>query len=139
MTQSKRPVHETLKKFFGEDWLEREIGKVKIDGYHNMNPMNLAKMDIHPLIKAVVETQIKMAVLKDSSRIPVGRAETTQSLLHENLSILEDKLDLLDAQRRLRNKNEFQKIEYEIAIAAGYRRMGLSVDFFLREINKRTF
>ena len=58
-------VIDTLNKFFGEDWIKSELKKVKISGYKDLNPMNLAALDMHPIIKATVETQMKLAWLKD--------------------------------------------------------------------------
>ena len=135
-----RKVCETLKKFFGEEWIEQEIDKVKLDGYHNTNPMNLARMDIHPLIKEIVSTQIKLRQSESTEKTPVaiGMAETLQRLLHENLTILEPDLDLADIQRRLRDKIEFLKAEYELAIAAGYKRMGNIIEIIPRSAQKRT-
>jgi len=129
-----------LKKFLGEEWLNRKIGKVRLSGYNNTNPMLLADMDIHPLVKAIIDTQIKLSVLEQKGihTVPVGRAETFQELLHENLTAIEEKINLQDIQRRLRDKNEFPKVEYEIAIAAGYKRMGYEVDFIPRTADSRT-
>lgn len=102
--------------------------------------MNLARMDIHPLIMAIVETQIKLQKSEQNGKIPVaiGRAETLQRLLHENLTILEPNLDLTDIQTRLRNKVEFPKIEYELAISAGYKRAGNKIEIIPRSTQKRT-
>lgn len=140
MAEEKRKVHETLKKFFGEEWINLEMSRAKTSGYDNMNPMNLAQLDSHPLIKAMIDTQIKMAVLegRGSDSFPVGKSETIQDLLHKNLTTLEDKLDFNDIQRRLRNKEEFSKVEYEIAISAGYRRMEYDINFIPRQANSRT-
>jgi len=46
--RDERKSHETLAKFVGNDWIEAELAKVKLDGYNNMNPMNLARIDMHP-------------------------------------------------------------------------------------------
>ncbi|XOB46627.1 MAG: hypothetical protein ACKKMV_00370 [Candidatus Nealsonbacteria bacterium] len=135
-----RKPHETLKKFFGEEWINQEIGKVKLDGYHNMNPMNLARLDVHPVIKAIVSTQIKLteSERKGKIAIPIGKAEALQSLLHKNLTILEPYLDITDLQRRLRDKKEFPKVEYELAVAAGYLRIDNEIKFIQPSSKKRT-
>lgn len=140
MLRINRNPHETLKKFFGEEWINQELGKVKLDGYHNMNPMNLRRLDIHPIVKAIVDTQIKLTEAKRRGGVPVplGRAEALQSLLHENLTILEPYLDVTDLQKRLRGKKEFPKAEYEFAIAAGYLRMANKIKFIQRSLKKRT-
>jgi len=133
MVRNSRKVHETLKHFFGEEWIEAEMNKVELEGYHNTNPMNLARMDWHPLIRAIVGTQIKMARAKEAqSSIALGKDELIQEYLHHNLNALEPKLDIEDVRRRLRDKTEFPKVEYEIAIAAGYDRMGYKVEFIPR-------
>lgn len=137
MTRDNRKIHQTLKFFFGEEWLEEQMGKVELEGYHNTNPMNLAKMDWHPVIRAMVGTQIKMSRAKASgSSVALGKDELIQDLLHQNLTILEPVLDIEDVKRRLRNKDEFPKIEYEIAIAAGYARMGRKVSFIPRSATR---
>lgn len=135
-----RKPHETLAKFIGSEWIEKELGKVKLDGFNNMNPMNLARMDIHPLIKAIVGTQIKLQRSSQNGKTPIalGRDELLQNLLHENLTILDPLLDVADLQKRLRNKDEFPKAEYELAIAAGYARMGYIPSFIPRSSSKRT-
>ena len=46
LVRDERKPHETLAKFVGNDWIEAELGKVRLDGYNNMNPMNLARIDI---------------------------------------------------------------------------------------------
>jgi len=48
LMRDERKSHETLAKFVGNDWIEAELAKVKLDGYNNMNPMNLARIDMHP-------------------------------------------------------------------------------------------
>jgi hypothetical protein len=135
-----RKPHETLAKFIGKDWIEAELGKIKLDGYNNMNPMNLARIDMHPLIKAIVGTQIKLKRSEQAGKTPIalGRDELLQNLLHENLTILDPLLDVDDLQKRLRKKDEFPKAEYEIAIAAGYARMGYKPNFIQRSSVKRT-
>lgn len=135
-----RKPHQTLKKFFGEEWINQELGRVKLDGYRNMNPMNLAKLDMHPVIKAIVNTQIKLTKSRIRGKIPilVGKSEAFQSLLHKNLTVLEPYFDKTDLQRRLRDKKEFPKVEYELAIAAGYLRMGNKIKFIQRYLKKRT-
>lgn len=136
----KRMVHETLAKFFGKDWIGKELNKVKLTGYNNLNSMNLAALDIHPLIKAIVGTQIKLKSSEQAGKTPIalGRDEFLQELLHKNLTILDQFLDAADFQRRLRNKDEFPKAEYELAIAAGYARMGYKPTFIQRSFSKRT-
>lgn len=139
MNDERKP-HETLAKFIGKDWIEAELGKVKLDGYNNMNSMNLARIDMHPLIKAIVGTQIKLKRSEQVGKTPIalGRDELLQNLLHENLTILDPLLDVEDIQKRLRNKDEFPKAEYELAIAAGYARMGYNSSFIKRSSSKRT-
>jgi hypothetical protein len=140
LMRDERKPHETLAKFVGNGWIEAELAKVKLDGYNNMNPMNLARIDMHPLIKAIVGTQIKLRKSEQAGKTPValGRDELLQDLLHENLTILESILDVVDLQPRLRNKDEFPKVEYELAIAAGYARMGYKPNFIKRSSGKRT-
>lgn len=140
LIRNNREVHETLEKFFGEKWIETELGKVKLDGYNNMDPMNLARMNIHPLIKAITGTQIKLQRSKQDGKTPIvlGRDELLQNLFHENLTILDPLLDMIDLRRRLRIKDEFPKVEYELAIAAGYARMNYKPRFIQRTSNKRT-
>jgi len=140
MDRVQRKTHETLALFFGKTWIERQLDKVKLDGYNNMNPMNIARMNMHPLIKAIVESQIKMSQSRQAggSPIHVGKSEMLQSLLHENLTILEPELDRDDVERRLRDQDEFAKIEYELAIAAGYKRMGYGIEFLPRTPERRT-
>lgn len=138
--RDERKPHETIAKFIGNDWIEAELGKIKLDGYNNMNPMNLARIDMHPLIKAIVGTQIKLQRSKQAGKTPIalGRDELLQNLLHENLTILDPLLDVVDLRRRLRNKDEFPKVEYELAVAAGYARMGYKPSFIQRSSSKRT-
>lgn len=102
--------------------------------------MNLARMNMHPLIKAIVGTQIKLQRSEQDNKMPItlGRDELLQDLLHENLTILDTLLDVDDLQRRLRDKDEFPKVEYELAIAAGYARMNYKPSFIQRTSNKRT-
>jgi len=140
LARDERKPHETLAKFVGNDWIEAELAKVKLDGYNNMNPMNLARIDMHPLIKAIVGTQIKLKRSEQAGKTPIamGRDELLQNLLHENLTILDSLLDVNDLRKRLRNKDEFPKAEYEIAIAAGYARMGYKPSFIKRSSAKRT-
>lgn len=140
LMRDERKIHETLSKFIGNDWIEAELEKIKLDGYNNMNPMNLARIDMHPLIKAIVGTQIKLQISKQAGKTPIalGRDELLQNLLHENLTILDPLLDVADLQRCLRNKDEFPKVEYELAIAAGYARMGYKPSFIQRSSSKRT-
>lgn len=140
MNTSKRKAHETLAKFFGEKWIENRLNKVKLDGYHSTSPINLANIDFHPLIKAIVATQIKLAYSEANGKAPVaiGRSEALQTLLHHNLTILEPNLDLEYIKERLQNKEEFPKVEYELAIAAGYKRMGSQIEFIPRSSEKRT-
>lgn len=66
---------------------------------------------MHPLIKAIVGTQIKLQRSKQAGKtlIALGRDELLQNLLHENLTILDQLLDVADLQKRLRNKDEFPK------------------------------
>jgi len=136
--KKERKPHETLKLFFGEKWINKRIEKTKLDGFDNLNPMNLAKTKIHPLIKAIIGTQIKLARSKYSGKTPIALEsdELLQSLLHENLTILEPILDLPDWQIRLRDKKEFPKAEYELAIAAGYARTGNIVNFIPRSTDR---
>ena len=140
LMNDERKPHETLAKFVGNDWIEAELAKVRLDGFNNMNPMNLARIDMHPLIKAIVGTQIKLQRSKQAGKTPIalGRDELLQNLLHENLTILDPLLDVKDLQKRLRNKDEFPKAEYEIAIAAGYARMGYKPNFIQHSSAKRT-
>lgn len=140
LMRDERKPHETLEKFVGNDWIEAELAKVKLDGYNNMNPMNLARIDMHPLIKAIVGTQIKLQRSKQAGKTPIalGRDELFQNLLHENLTILDPLLDVADLQKRLRNKDEFPKAEYELAVAAGYVRMDYKPSFIRRSSSKRT-
>jgi len=135
-----RKPHETLAKFVGKDWIETELEKVKLDGYNNMNPINLARIDMHPLIRAIIGTQIKLKTSKQARKTPIalGRDELLQNLLHENLTALDRLLDVDDLKKRLRNKDEFPKAEYELAIAAGYIRMGYRPNFIQRSSVKRT-
>lgn len=138
--RDERKPHETIAKFIGNEWLETELGKVELDGYNNLNPMNLARMDMHPLIKAIVGTQIKLQRSKQAGKTPIalGRDELLQNLLHENLTILDPLLDVADLQKRLRGKDEFPKAEYELAVAAGYARMGYKPSFIPRPSSRRT-
>lgn len=138
--RDERKPHETLVKFMGNDWIEAELAKVKLDGYNNINPMNLARINMHPLIKAIIGTQIKLQRSKKAGKTPValGRDELLQNLLHENLTVLDPLLDVADLQKRLRNKDEFPKAEYELAVAAGYARMGYKPSFIPRSSSKRT-
>ena len=140
LMRDERKSHETLAKFVGNDWIEAELAKVKLDGYNNMNPMNLARIDMHPLIRAVVGTQIKLQRSKQAGKTPIalGRDELLQNLLHENLTILDPLLDVADLQKRLRDKDEFPKAEYELAVAAGYARMGYKPSFIPRSSSRRT-
>ena len=140
LMRDERKPHETLAKFVGNEWIETELGKIRLDGYNNMNPMNLARIDMHPLIKAIVGTQIKLQRSKQAGKTPIalGRDELLQNLLHENLTILDQLLDVADLQKRLRNKDEFPKAEYELAVAAGYARMGYKPSFIQRSSSKRT-
>ena len=140
LLHSGRKTHETLAKFLGDDWINKELGKVKLDGYDDTNPMNLAAFDIHPLIKAIIGTQIKLKRSEEAGKTPIaiGRDELLQNLLHENLTILDPLLDTADVQRRLRDKEEFSKVEYELAIATGYARMGYKPKFIPRSSAKRT-
>lgn len=135
-----RMAHETLNKFFGKDWIKKELGKVKLSGYKNLNPMNLAELDIHPVIKAIIETQMKLGYSEQMGKQPirVGRAEILQTILHKNLTILESGLDFPSTQRRLRDKAEYPKIEYEIMVAAGYRRLGYKINFIKPTSAKRS-
>lgn len=137
---NERKPHETFAKFIGNDWIGKELAKVKLDGFNDMNPMNLRRMDMHPLIKAIVGTQIKLQRSKQAGKTPVtlGRDEFLQNLLHENLTKLDALLDVSEIQRRLRDKDEFPKVEYELAIAAGYSRMGYEPYFIPRSMEKRT-
>lgn len=132
-------IHGTLEKFFDREWIESELGKTKMDGYKDINPMNLARLDFHPLIRAIIGTQFKLETARANGKTPIalGKDELLQKLLHENLVILEPLLDVSDLRKRLQNKIEFPKAEYELAIAAGYRRMGDCVSFISRT-SKRT-
>ncbi|OGJ46769.1 hypothetical protein A2229_01505 [Candidatus Peregrinibacteria bacterium RIFOXYA2_FULL_33_7] len=134
-----RKPYETFDIFFGDKWINNKIGKAKPDGYKNLNPMNLAKLRLHPLIEAIIGTQIKLQRSKQAGGTPVnlGRNEAFQNLLHENLTILEPLLDIEDWKRRLRDQNEFPKAEYELVIAAGYKRMKYEIEFIPRS-KKRT-
>jgi len=140
MNRLNRPVHKTLALFFGEKWITRQLDKAKVDGYHNLNPMNLAALNHHPLIRAIIETQSKLESSARNGKSPIhlGRSEVTQILLHENLTAIEPDFDLADIQIRLRNKDEFPKVEYEIAVGAGYKRAGCHVKPLPRTQGKRT-
>ncbi len=134
-----QPVHYTLEKFFNKQWIEDELGKVKMGGYKDMNPLNIASLDFHPLIRAIIGTQFKLETARLNGKAPIalGKDELLQELLHKNLAVLEPLLDVPDLQKRLQNKREFPKAEYELTIAAGYERMGYRVNFIKRS-SKRT-
>lgn len=140
MPREQRSVHKTLDYFFGEKWIVNQLAKVKTSGYDDMNPMNLAKLRLHPVTQAIHDTQHKLAVseARGYSDIVIGHSEALQSILHNNLTILEPLLDRKDINKRLTDINEFPKVEYELAIAAGYKRMGTQVKFIERTAAKRT-
>jgi len=55
-------IYETINKLFNKKWIEQQLGRVKLDGYKNLNPMNLASIDLHPVIKAIAGTQMKLTI-----------------------------------------------------------------------------
>lgn len=140
LNKPERKVYETLSKFFGVDWIEKSLEKTKLTGYHNLNPQNLAAMDIHPVIKAIIGTQTKLQNSEQQGKTPItlGSSEALQEILHHNLTVLEPELEFRLVQRRLRDKLEFPKIEYELTIAAGYKRLGYQVSFIPTQTGKRT-
>ena len=140
MQLANRTIGETLERFFGKKWLEKRLDKVKLDGFNDTNPMNLARLNIHPVIEAIVGTQMKLLKAEQSENVSVaiGKGELLQELLHKNLTILEPLLDVDEMRKRLRDKKEFSKVEYELAIAAGYKRIGYGVSFIKRSAEKRT-
>lgn len=139
MERKSRTVKDTLAKFFGDDWIEEQLSKVELEGYNDMSPMNLARIDWHPIVRAIVGTQIKLRRSERAgSDVALGNDELQQQLLHGNLTVLEPYLDIDDTKNRLRDKVGFPKLEYELAIAAGYVRAGYKVNFIPREQAKRT-
>lgn len=139
MNKSQRKPKDTFNKFFGEDWINNKMSKVKISGFKNLNPMNVQAMHPHPLIEAIVGTQRKL-FFSSKSRSPIvyGWHEAFQDLTHHVLTSLEDNIDLESIKRRLKDEDEFDKVFYELFIASGYKRNGSEVEIIKTTSEKRT-
>ena len=139
MEKVQRKPRDTFDIFFGEDWINNKLSKVKLSGFNNLNPMNIQAMHPHPLIEAIVGTQRKLqhaSINRDP--IVYGWHEAFQNLTHTILTSLEEELDLESVKKRLRDKKEFDKIFYELFIASGYKRYGNNVKIIETTSDRRT-
>jgi len=139
MEKNQRNPKDTFNIFFGEDWIDNKMSKVKLSGFKDLNPMNVQAMHLHPLIEAIVGTQRKLFLSSESkSPIVYGWHEAFQDLTHHVLTSLENNIDFNLTKRRLKDEDEFDKVFYELFIASGYKRNGCEIEIISTTSDKRT-